>query len=386
MNIATRLGVTSLLASALSLGLSSANAADLKVGFITSLSGPNASQGIPYSLGMKAASAFVPKVGDRNIQLIVLDDASDPSNAARNARKLVDDEKVDILIGSSSVPGTMAVASVARETKTPQIVMNPVNSPPEERGYTFAVVQPVDLMATAILQKMKATGVRTVAYIGFSDAWGDLMYAELVKAAAMADIKVVSNERFARADASVTGQILKVIATRPDAVLTGTAGTAGALPYLALAERGYKGPIYGTHALVNGDFVRVGGASVEGMLAPTGPVVVAEQLPAENPVRKVALAFRDTYQKANGSAPADAYSAYAFDAWLLFADAARRASAKGEPGTPQFREALRDALASTRDVTGTHGVYNFKPGQMYGTDERARVMVKLEKGNWKYQP
>ena len=191
----------------------------------------------------------------------------------------------------------------------------------------------------------------------------------------------MTNERYARADSSVTGQVLKIVAARPDAVITGSSGTPGALPYLALAERGYKGQIYGTHALINPDFVRVGGPAVEGLLAPTGPVIVAEQLPATNPIRKVSMDFRAAYQKANGAPPTDAFSAYTFDAWLLFADAAERALAtKGEPGTPEFRVALRDAIVTTKELVGTHGVYNFKPDNRYGSDERSRGRRQARQG------
>ena len=226
--------------------------------------------------------------------------------------------------------------------------------------------------------------MKTVGYIGFSDAWGDLVYDALKKSAEPAGLQVVSNERYARADSSVTGQVLKIVALKPDAVITGTSGTPGALPYLALAERGYKGQIYGMHALINPDFVRVGGSSVEGLLAPTGPVIVAEQLPDSNPIRKVSMDFRAAYQKANGAPPTDAFSAYSFDAWLLFLDAAARA--KGEPGTPAYRVALRDAIESSKEVIGVHGVYILKRGELYGVVKRARVIVKLEKGQWKLVP
>jgi branched-chain amino acid transport system substrate-binding protein len=128
----------------------------------------------------------------------------------------------------------------------------------------------------------------------------------------------------------------------------------------------------------------VGGPSVEGLLAPTGPVIVAEQLPDSNPIRKVSMDFRAAYQKANGAPPTDAFSAYSFDAWLLFLDAAARA--KGEPGTPAYRVALRDAIVNTKELVGTHSVYNFKPDDRYGSDERSRVIVKLEKGQWKLVP
>jgi len=362
-------------------------AADLKVGFITSLSGPVSSLGLPYAKGMQAAVVYKPEVAGRKVQMIQLDDASDPSTAARNARKLIDEDKVDVIIGTAGSPGALAIAAVARETKTPLISIANANLPGEDGAWMVTLPQPAPLMIGAVVERMKRSGVKTVGYIGFSDAWGDLVYDSLTKAAEAGGIKVLTNERYARADTSVTGQVLKIVAARPDAVITGTSGTPGALPYLALAERGYKGLIYGTHALINPDFVRVGGNAVDGLLAPTGPVIVAEQLPADSPVRKVALDFRAAYQKAHGSVPVDAFSAYSFDAWLLFADAAARAlAAKAEPGTPQFRVALRDAIVSTKELAGTHGVYNFKPSDRYGSDERSRVIVKLEKGQWKLVP
>ena len=359
-------------------------AADLKVGFITSLSGPVSSLGIPYDKGMKAAFAYKSEVAGHKIQLVQLDDASDPTTAARNARKLIEEDKVDVIIGTAGSPGALAIAAVARETKTPLISIANANLDGEEGAWMITLPQPAPLMASALVDRMKKSGVKTVGYIGFSDPWGDLVYDAMMKIAEPAGIKVVSNERYARADSSVTGQILKIVALKPDAVITGTSGTPGALPYLALAERGYKGQIYGMHALINPDFVRVGGASVEGLLAPTGPVIVAEQLADSNPIKKVSMDFRAAYQKANGAAPNDAFSAYSFDAWILLLEAASRA--KGEPGTPQYRLALRDALVSGKEVVGTHSVYNFKPNSRYGSDERSRVVVKLEKGQWKLVP
>ena len=374
-------------ATVLGAGLAlNALAADLKVGFITSLSGPVSSLGIPYAKGIQAGIAYKSVVNGHKVQMIQLDDGSDPATAARNARKLIEEDKVDVVIGTAGSPGALAIAAVARETKTPLISIANANLPGEDGAWMVTLPQPAPLMVNAVVERMKKSGVKTVGYIGFSDAWGDLVYDSLVPAAKAAGIQVVTNERFARADTSVTGQVLKIVAAHPDAVLTGTSGTPGALPYRALAERGWKGQIYGTHALINPDFVRVGGASVEGLLAPTGPVIVAEQLPESNPIRKVSMDYRAAYQKANGAVPTDAFSAYSFDAWLLFADAAQRALAKGEPGTPQFRVALRDAIVNTKELVGTHGVYNFKPDNRYGSDERSRVMVKLQKGEWKLVP
>jgi len=353
----------------------------LKVGVISSLSGPISALGIPYEKGMRAALAQQPTIAGHKVELIVLDDASDPTTAGRNARKLVAEDKVDVLIGTSGVPGAMSIASVARELKTPLISPTPVTLPGGPDAWTVSVSQPFELMVAAAVQRMKAEGVKTVAYIGFSDALGDLSYDCLVKSAKEAGIEIVANERYARSDSSVAGQILKIVSKRPDAVFAGNSGTPGALPYLALAERGYKGKLYGTHGLINADFVRVGGKSIEGLEVPSGPVLVADQLPASNPIRKVSMDFRAAYEKANGAAPVDAFSAYTYDAYLLLADAAKRA--KGEPGTPAYRQSLRDAIASTKELVGTHGIYNFNASSSYGSDQRAVVMVRIDKGQWK---
>ncbi|OUL98937.1 branched-chain amino acid ABC transporter substrate-binding protein [Variovorax sp. JS1663] len=372
----------SALAAAVAAGFAvTALAADLKVGLSVSLSGPNSSLGVPYAKGMQAALAYKGDVNGRKIQLIVLDDGSDPTTAGRNARKLVDEEKVDILMGTSGVPAAIAMAQVGRDAKVPMIGLTPIQLDPAENGWVFTVAQPTQLMIDAVVERMKKDGIKTVGYIGFSDAWGDLVYNALMKSAPAAGIKVLGNERYARADASVTGQVLKLLALKPDAVMTGGAGTPGALPFLALQERGFKGPVYGQHGLINPDFVRVVGAAGQGALMPTGPVIVAEQLPADYPTKKIAMDFRAAFQKVNNAPTSDAFSAYSFDGWLVFLNAAARA--KGEPGTPEFRQSLRDAIASTKEVVGTHGVYNFKPGDLYGVDERARVIVKLENGQWK---
>lgn len=384
MKVLTRVFALAGLAAAFSLSAAGALAADLKVGFITSLSGPVSSLGIPYDKGMNAALAYQSEVDGRKVQVIRLDDASDPSTAARNARKLIEEDKVDVIIGTAGAPGALAIAAVARETKTPLINIANADLPGPEGAWMVTLPQPAPLMMDAMVEQMKKSNVKTVAYIGYSDAWGDLVYDALLKSTAPAGIKVVSNERYARSDSSVAGQILKIVALHPDAVITGASGTPGALPYLALAERGYKGKIYGMHSLINPDFIRVGGTSVEGVLAPTGPVVVAEQLPDSNPMKKPAMAFRSAYEKANGAPPTDTFSAYTFDAWLIYLDAAKRALAtKAQPGTPEFRLALRDAIVGTKELVGTHSVYNFKPDSRYGSDDRSRVVVKLEKGQWK---
>ena len=374
---------------AASLGIASAAQAEITVGFITSQSGPGSSIGVLYDRGMKAAVEYASSIGAEKIKLIQLDDGSDPSAATRNARKLVEENKVDLLIGTSTAASTSAMVPIANELKVPMIAISPISVAANDAGDRWAIVmpQPPTLMVKVVVDRMKRDGVKQFAYIGFSDAWGDLVYNGAQKPAEADGLKILTNERYARTDTSVTGQVLKMMATKPDAVLLGGAATQGALPPLALAERGYKGPLYGTPALLNTDFIRVGGKSVEGVQVSAGPVIVAEQLPDSHFSKKISMDFRAAYQKANGMPTSDGFSAYSFDAWLVFLDAAKRAMATGaKPGTPEFRVALKNAIFSTKDLVGTHAIYNYKPSDSYGVDERALVMVRLVNGQWKYEP
>ena len=372
-----------------SLGVGSAAQAEITVGFITSQSGPGSSIGVLYDRGMKAAIEYASSIGAEKIKLIQLDDGSDPSAATRNARKLVEENKVDLLIGTSTAASTSAMVPIANELKVPMIAISPISVAANDAGDRWAIVmpQPPTLMVKVVVDRMKRDGVKQFAYIGFSDAWGDLVYNGAQKPAEADGLKILTNERYARTDTSVTGQVLKMMATKPDAVLLGGAATQGALPPLALTERGYKGPLYGTPALLNTDFIRVGGKSVEGVQVSAGPVIVAEQLPDSHFSKKISMDFRAAYQKANGQPTSDGFSAYSFDAWLVFLDAAKRAMATGaKPGTPEFRVALKNAIFSTKDLVGTHAIYNYKLSDSYGVDERALVMVRLVNGQWKYEP
>jgi len=369
------------------LGLAGAAQAEIKVGFITSMTGAASSIGIPYSKGMAAGISAIPSVGGEKLSYTLIDDGFDPAAAARAARKLIEEDKVDILCGSAGSPPSLAVAAVAAEAKVPLVVMGNVVVPGEGANWSITVPQDPVLMVAADVEMMKKNGIKRVAYIGYSDAWGDLVYNSLKKTAEPAGIEIITNERYARNDTSVTAQILKIMAAHPDAVLTGGSGTPGALPHIALHDRGYSGPQYSTHGIINSEFVRVGGAAVEGVIAPTGPIVVADQLPDNNPIKKVALDFLATYKKVNNEPSTDAFAAYGYDTWLIVADSAKRALATGaKPGTPEFRVAMRDAMTSTKELVGTHGVYNFHLGHAFGTDERSRVMVTLEDGHWKLLP
>jgi branched-chain amino acid transport system substrate-binding protein len=369
-----------LLVLAMAMALPLAAQADVKVGVIVGETGPGASLGIPY----KNAFSVMPKtLGGEPVHYIIVDDHTDTSQAVKQARKLIEQDKVDLVIGSSSVPTCIAVAEVAQELKTPQIALSPSPITPDKNPWMYSVPQPMNIAMKPIVENMKKHGIKKVAYLGFSDSWGDLVLSGFNHNIKGSDITVVANERYARNDTSVAGQVLKLIASKPDAILLGGSGTPAALPHATLRERGYKGPIYNNPAIINNDFLRVGGKSVEGAYAVTGPVMVAEQLPDSNPIKKVAMDFTQAYEKAYGPGTRNAFSAYSWDAYLLADQAVAAAVKKAKPGTPEFRSALRDALEASKEVVGTHAVYNMSKTDHTGVDDRSSVLVQIENGKWK---
>ncbi|QLP99086.1 ABC transporter substrate-binding protein [Tibeticola sp.] len=375
------------LLAALAACASVAALADINVGVVVSATGPAASLGIPE----KNTIALMPKtIAGQKINYIVLDDASDTTAAVSNTRKLIAENKVDLIMGSTITPNSLAMIDAVSEAKTPMIsfaasaaIVEPVDA---KKRWVYKTPQNDIMMSLAIAEHMANHGVQTVAFIGFSDAYGEGWAREFAKAADLKKLKIVANERYARNDTSVTGQVLKILAAKPDAVLVAGSGTPAALPQKTLKERGYAGKMYQTHGVANADFLRVCGKDCEGTFLPAGPVLVADQLPATNPVKKSAMAYITAYEGAHGKGSVSTFGGHAWDAGLLMAAAVPVALKKAQPGTPEFRAALRDALEGVKELPGAHGIFNMSPNDHLGLDQRARVMVKIENGGWKYQP
>ncbi|MBO9355274.1 ABC transporter substrate-binding protein [Bordetella petrii] len=361
--------------------------AEVVIGIDVSTTGPAAAIGIQTNNALRLWPATL---GGEPARYIVLDDGTDVSRAVKNLRKLTSEDKVDAIVGPNITAAALAGLDVLAETGTPMVALaasSVIVEPPDDpkRRWAFKMPQNDSLMATALVQDMHQKGIKTVAFIGFADSYGDSWWSEFNKAAAGQGIELVANERFQRNDASVMGQVLKAIAAKPDAVLIAGSGTPAALPQKTLIERGYKGPIYQTHGIGTLEFLQVGGKDVEGTLFPTGPGVVARELPDDNPVKKVAVAFADKYEAEHGANTLTQFAGDAYGAWMLLDSAVGRALKTGaKPGTPEFRAALRDALENTRDLVVPNGVLNISKTDHQGFDERARVMGVIRNGRFSY--
>ena len=354
--------------------------ADITIGVSVSATGPAASLGIPE----KQTFALLPQmVGGEKVKYIVLDDATDPSTAVKNARKFTGEDKVDAIIGSTATPTSMAILEVAFETKTPQIAMAPLPPAGDKAPWVFTTPQNFTQMATAIAAHMAANNVKTIGFIGYADPYGQLWLKAIQGAAEAKGIKITASEAYQRADTSVTGQALKLLAANPDAILIAGSGTPAVLPQSTLIERGYKGKFYQTHGIANRDFLRVGGKNVEGTIFPVGPMLLAEQLADSHPSKKAALEYIKVYEAAHGANSRSTFGGHGWDAYLLLNRAVPEALKKAKPGTVEFRIALREALENVKELPGVHGVFNMSAKDHNGFDGRAAVMATIESGDWK---
>ena len=358
-----------------------AQTSDITIGITIITTGPGAALGIPE----RNARVFVPKeIAGYPLKVIVLDDGGDPTNATTNARRFVTESMADIIMGSSSTPSTIAVANVANEAGIPHFGLAPFPVTPERAKWSVDMPQSVAIMGKVLYAHMKAHNIKTVGYIGYSDSYGDLWFNDFKNQGVPLGMTLVDEERFARPDTSVTGQVLKLVAANPDAILVGASGTAAALPQTELRERGYKGLIYQTHGAASMDFIRIAGKAAEGVIMASGPVMSPETQPDSALTKKPGLALNAAYEAKYGANSRSQFAGHSYDAFEVLKRVIPTALKTAKPGTPEFREAIRQAFLSEREIAASQGVYNFTEKDRYGLDDRSRIILTVKDG--KYVP
>ncbi|MBN8971102.1 MAG: ABC transporter substrate-binding protein [Rhizobiales bacterium] len=352
---------------------------EIVVGISVTTTGPAAALGIPE----RNALEFVPKeIGGVPLKVIVLDDGGDPTAATNNARRFVTESKADIIMGSSTTPPSIAMSTVANEAAVPHFGLAPFPITPERAKWSVSMPQPIPIMGKVLYEHMKKNNVKTVGYIGYSDSYGDLWFNDLKNQAVPMGMKIVDEERFARPDTSVTGQALKLIAANPDAILIGASGTAAALPQSTLRDRGYKGLIYQTHGAASMDFIRIAGKAAEGVLMASGPVMDPEGQDDSALTKKPGLELNKAYEAKHGANSRSQFAGHSFDAFKVLERVVPVALKSAKPGTPEFRDAIRKALLTERDIAASQGVYNFTEKDRFGLDDRSRILLTVKDGKY----
>ena len=368
------------LAATLLAGAAAMAQADVTIGVSIPLTGPTSALGIPSKAGI---ALWPTSIAGEKLNVIVLDDATDPTVAVKNARRFITEDKVDLIVGSAATPLAAAMSDVAAEGQTVQLMLSPVNLPPGKGAWSFRMPQSTAVMAIPIVEHWKKTGVKTYGFLGYSDAYGEAWLADIQPLAEKAGIKLIATERFARPDTSVTGQALKLVSANPDAILIVASGSGAAMPHKGLVERGYpKAKLYQTHGAATMDLIRVGGADVEGSYVSSGPAVVAEKLPAGNASKALGMKYKEEFEKANGKGSANQFGAHAFDVVLVLNKAVPMALAKAKPGTPQFRAALKEAFETMGRTPVSQGVLNWTATDHFGYTPETGVLLRVKGGDW----
>jgi len=373
------------LAAALALAALPA-AAQVRIGLMVSATGPTSAIGIPQ----KNTGDLLPRrLGGLAIEYVQLDDGGDTTRGVQNAKKLLQEHNIDALIGPSTTPIALAILDLVAEQKVPLMatvgtssVVEPLDA---KRRWVYKTTQNDDLIAAALIKHMTRSGVRSVGFVGFNDPYGENWLRVFGALAEKAGLKLAAVERYNRTDQSVTGQSLKLIAAKPDAVLVAGVGGPGVLPQITLRDQGYKGAIYQTHGVATDDFIRLGGAKVEGTVLAAGPMLVIDEIADANPVKQVAKRYIAAYEARFGQKPAT-FGANTWDAWIILERAIPAAAKLAKPGTEAFRTALRDAIEREREIVGCQGVFNMSPSNHNGMDERARVLVTVKDGRFRLLP
>lgn len=370
------------LAAVLALIAMGAAHADITIGVVQPLTGPASGLGIPVKNGI----AIWPKtIAGETLKVVVLDDATDPTTGVKDAQRLVTEDKVDVIVGSSATPVAIPMADVTAEAGTPQLSTAPAGLPPGKDKWFFRLPQSNDVMAFAVVAHMKKQNVKTVGFLGYTDAYGELWLKALTAEAAKNGIKIVATERFARADTSVTGQVLKLTSANPDAILIVASGSGAGMPQKAVMERGFKGKVYQTHAAATQDLMRTAGKDAEGTFVVSGPATVAEQLPDTHPSKAAAVAFVQGYEKVYGPGSRNQFAGHSADALTVLEKAVPVALKKAKPGTPEFRAALRDAFEGMGRTVLAHGVLNWTAQDHWGYTTETGVMLKVVNGAFKVE-
>ena len=356
--------------------------ADIKIGVSLALTGPGSGLGIPMQNQLKL---FPQTIGGEKVQLIVLDDATDPGKGAANARRFVTEDKVDLIIGSCITTVAAAMTDIAAEASTVQLAGSPVGVPAGKDKWLFRLPQSNTVIGYAMVEHMKKQGVKTLGFLGYTDAYGEQWLKEVTPLLDKAGIKMVAAERFARTDTSVTPQALKLVSANPDAMLVVASGSGAAMPELGLLERGYKGKIYQTHAAATMDLMRVGGKAMDGTFVSAGPVIVPDQLPDSHPSKKIAQTFVAQYDKVYGAGSHNQFSGHAYDAQIALEKAIPLALKKAKPGTVEFRTALRDSMETMGRTIFSHGVMNWTKDDHWGYTNETAVVLKVVDGKFKVE-
>lgn len=356
-----------------------AGAADMiKIGAVLSVTGPASFLGEPEKNTLLMLQDQVNAKGGLNgqkVEMIVYDDESDVNKSVMAAKKLLDQDKVAVVLGPSISGNTLAIMKFFSAAKVPLVscaaaekIVLPVDP------WVFNTPQLDRHAVLKILAEMKKKGFAKVAILTVSDGYGQAGRAVLKNLIPAQGFSLVADEVFGPKDTDMTTQLTKIKGTTPDAIICWGTNPGPAVVARNRTQLGMTIPLYMSHGIASNKFIELAGDAANGIILPAGRLVALEQVPADHPQKKVLDAYVADYQKTYGMPPSS-FGGYAHDAFMLVAEAI----GKGKSAKSQD---IRDNLEKISGFAGTTGVYSYSPDNHNGLDEKAFIMVTIDKGKW----
>jgi branched-chain amino acid transport system substrate-binding protein len=349
----------------------------IKIGAVLDITGAGASLGVPERQTLRMLAQQVNADGGidgRQVELIIEDNQSTEDAAAQAATELITEEQVDILLGASRTGPSLAMRPIAESNQIPMISLAANAAIVEDSEWVFKTAQNDEVVLQNIVDLASQRGWKNLALVRDASAFGEGVQETLTALGESAGIQVTTTQKFAPDGSDFTAQMVNVREANPDATLIWGIPPAVALAQKAYTQLNLNAPVIQSHGIGNQVFLETAGASANGLLAPLGRLLVADQLPADDPQKEVIEQFIADYQAEYNESPST-FAGHAYDGFQIAVQALR------EAGTDP--EALRDYVENLEGFVGISGVFNFSPDNHSGLDKTALAIVTVENGDWK---
>jgi branched-chain amino acid transport system substrate-binding protein len=376
-----RAALAAIVALSASTGAAAAAAEPIRIGSFLAVTGPAAFLGEPEKRTLELYARRLNEAGGvlgRPVELTVYDTGGNAKDAVTYVRRLLDQDRVDFLIGGTTTGDTMAVLQLVEQAGKPFISLAGASTIVEPvRPWVFKTPHSDRMAVEKVYADMRQRGIDEVGVIAGGGGFDKSCVAEAKAMAPKHGVTIKAEEQYGQADTDTTPQLARIKAAGVEGVLFCGFGAPSSLVTRNHAQLGIEAPLYHSHGSCSKQFIAGAGAAAEGVRLPCAALVVADQLPADDPQRAVALAYVEAYKAAYGGEDVSTFGGHAYDALHLLVDAIGRAGST-EPAK------VRDALEATKGFVGVDGIFNMGPQDHMGLGPESFKMVEVRDGGWKY--
>ncbi|MEW6183901.1 MAG: ABC transporter substrate-binding protein [Bacillota bacterium] len=353
-----------------------------KIGAVVDISGPGSSLGEPENNTLKMLVDELNAKGGIDghpVDLTILDNKSNETEAVMDAKKLIEQD-VLVIMGCSQSGPSLAMIDTIDKSEVPMVSMAAsakivTNDDGTQRHWVFKTAQSDIVVANKIAKYLVANGLTDIAFLSMNNAFGDSGLVNFEKAAADNGINILIKQKFEATDNDMTAQLTKVKASKAKVTVVWAIPPSASIVTKNFRSLGINMPLIHTHGIGNQTFIDLAGTTADGVVAPMGKLVVAEQLPDTDPQKQVLLDYLSDYQAKYNKRPST-FGGHGYDAFQLTVQAIEKAGPD--------RAKIREALEQITGYPGISGVFKLSAEDHNGLGEDSLVMVTIKDGKWTY--